>query len=82
MKNHYVKDYLFIYGVTKEEVESLGMQYEEIRDGYRIAIETPMAATKLIVSHASVFRDYEIVKGGMDDVFLAVTGKKLGGEQQ
>ena len=82
LKNHYVKDYLFIYGVTKEEVESLGMQYEEIRDGYRIAIETPMAATKLIVSHASVFRDYEIVKGGMDDVFLAVTGKKLGGEQQ
>ena len=31
LKNHYVKDYLFIYGVTKEEVESLGMQYEEIR---------------------------------------------------
>jgi len=24
--------------------------------------------------------DYEVVKGGMDDVFLAVTGKKLGGE--
>ncbi|CDA14534.1 aBC-type multidrug transport system ATPase component [Firmicutes bacterium CAG:212] len=22
----------------------------------------------------------EVVKGGMDDVFLAVTGKKLGGE--
>ena len=41
-----------------------------------------MAATKLIVDHASVFRDYEIVKGGMDDVFLSVTGKKLGGEQQ
>ena len=81
LKNEYVKDYLSIYGVTKEEVESLGMVYEEIRDGYRIAIETPLAATGLIVNHASVFRDYEIVKGGMDDVFITVTGKKLGGEQ-
>lgn len=81
LKNQYVKDYLSIYGVSKEEVESLGMAYETIRDGYRIAIETPLAATGLIVKHASVFRDYEIVKGGMDDVFIAVTGKKLGGEQ-
>ena len=82
LKNHYVRDYLLIYGISKEEVESLGMQYKEIRDGYRIAIDTPMEATKLIVEHTQVFRDYEIIKGGMDDVFLAVTGKKLGGEQQ
>ena len=81
LKSEYVKDYLSIYGVTREEVESLGMVYEEIRDGYRIAVETPLAATGLIVNHASVFRDYEIVKGGMDDVFITVTGKKLGGEQ-
>ena len=81
LKSEYVKDYLSIYGVTREEVESLGMVYEEIRDGYRIAIETPLSATDLIVNHASVFRDYEIVKGGMDDVFITVTGKKLGGEQ-
>ena len=81
LKNEYVKDYLSIYGVTKEEVESLGMAYEEIRDGYRITIETPLAATGLIVNHTSVFRDYEIVKGGMDDVFITVTGKNLGGEQ-
>ena len=81
LKSEYVKDYLSIYGVTREEVESLGMAYEEIRDGYRIAIDTPLAATSLIVNHASVFRDYEIVKGGMDDVFITVTGKKLGGEQ-
>lgn len=81
LKNDYVRDYLTIYGVTREEVESLGMAYEEVRDGYRIAIETPLAATDLILKHASVFRDYELVKGGMDDVFLSVTGKKLGGEQ-
>lgn len=81
LKNQYVKDYLSIYGVSKEEVESLGIAYEEIRDGYKIAIESPLVATDLILNHASVFRDYEIVKGGMDDVFITVTGKKLGGEQ-
>ncbi|MGN0169979.1 MAG: ABC transporter ATP-binding protein [Lachnospiraceae bacterium] len=81
LKNEYVKDYLSLYGVTKQEVESLGMEYEEIRDGYRMAINSPMDATRLIIENASVFRDYEIVKGGMDDVFLSVTGKKLGGEQ-
>ena len=81
LKNQYVKDYLSIYGVSKEEVESLGIAYEEIRDGYKIAIESPLVATDLILNHTSVFRDYEIVKGGMDDVFITVTGKKLGGEQ-
>ena len=39
-------------------------------------------ATKLIVKHQDIFRDYEVVKCGMDDVFLAVTGKVLGGENE
>lgn len=82
LKNQYVRDYLSVYDVTEEEVKSLGMPFEKIRDGYKIAIESPLVATNLIVKHMSVFRDYEIVKGGMDDVFLSVTGKKLGGEQQ
>lgn len=29
----------------------------------------------MIVEHQEIFRDYEVVKGRMDDVFLAVTGK-------
>ena len=33
LKSEYAKDYLSIYGVTKKEVESLGLEYEEIRDG-------------------------------------------------
>lgn len=81
LKSNYVKDYISIYDVSKKEVESLGMEYEPIRDGYRIPIDNPMVATRLITEHTDVFRDYEIVKGGMDDVFLSVTGKTLGGEQ-
>lgn len=33
------------------------------------------------MEHQELFRDYEVAKGGMDDVFLAVTGKRLGGER-
>ena len=37
------------------------------------------AATELIVKYPELFSDYEITKGKMDDVFIAVTGKKLTG---
>ena len=37
------------------------------------------AATELILRRPELFRDYEITKGRMDDVFLAVTGRTLTG---
>ncbi|MFQ8952331.1 MAG: hypothetical protein ACLR56_04475 [Oscillospiraceae bacterium] len=37
------------------------------------------AATELIMKYPEIFRDYEVTKGKMDDVFLAVTGKALTG---
>ena len=82
LKNRYVQDYVSLYDVTEEEIKTLGMEYKAIRDGYQIAVPSTAAATKLIVSHQGLFRDYEVVKGGMDDVFLAVTGKSLGEENQ
>ena len=33
----------------------------------------------MILKHPEIFQDYEIIKGKMDDVFLAATGKKLTG---
>lgn len=33
----------------------------------------------MIVKNPEIFKDYEITKGKMDDVFLSVTGKKLTG---
>ena len=45
----------------------------------RVAVPDTEAATKLIISRPELFRDYEIIKGRMDDVFLSVTGKKLNG---
>lgn len=79
LKNTYSGDFITLYGARKEQVEALGLTYEIIRDAYRIEVQNTAAATQLIVRYPEVFNDYEITKGRMDDVFLAVTGKKLTG---
>ena len=83
LKNTYTGDFIALYGVDEAAVKSLGIAYEAIKDGYRLFVPNTRAATELIVGHPELFGDYEITKGKMDDVFLAVTGKKLtGGEDQ
>lgn len=83
LKNTYTGDFITLYGADKAAIEPLGVRYEELRDGVRISVPDTAAATKLIVGHPELFTDYEVVKGKMDDVFLAVTGKKLvGGDEK
>ena len=79
LKNTYTGDFLTLYGVDEQAVKALGRPYEPIRDAYRVSIPNPAAATQMILQNPELFRDYELTKGKMDDVFLAVTGKKLTG---
>lgn len=81
LKNAYTGDYITLYGAAEEEVQRLGVSFERMKDAYRLSVPSTAEATDLIVKYPSVFRDYEITKGKMDDVFLAVTGKKLGGKE-
>ena len=39
-------------------------------------MDSPAAARAFISEHAELAQDFEFVKGNMDDVFLAVTGKQ------
>lgn len=83
LKNTYTGDFITLYGITEEQLKTLGASYESIRDAYRVFVKDTAAATELILRYPEIFRDYEITKGKMDDVFLAVTGKKLtGGEEK
>lgn len=83
LKNSYTGDYITLYGLSEEQVKSLSMPYESVGDAYRVAVPDTKTATDLIIKHSNLFLDYEITKGKMDDVFLAVTGKKLiGGEEK
>lgn len=82
LKNTYTGDYITLYGAQEAEVRQLGVKYEFVGGAYRLTVADTKAATELILRYPSVFADYEITKGKMDDVFLAVTGKKLGGNEK
>ena len=77
LKNTYTGDFITLYGVSEDSVKVLGYEYEVIRDAFRISVPNTAEATRLIAKNPELFLDYEITKGKMDDVFLAVTGKKL-----
>lgn len=76
LKNTYTGDFITFYGADEESIKALGIPYEKTGDSFRVEVENTQKATQLIVKYPQVFTDYEIVKGKMDDVFLAVTGKR------
>lgn len=80
LKNKYTGDFITLYGIDEEKVSALALQYELVGGAIRISVPDTASATELIIKHPELFTDYEITKGKMDDVFLAVTGKKTGEE--
>lgn len=80
LKNTYTGDFITLYGVKEEEVQTLGYKYEKVADAFRVFVKNTKEAADLLRKHPDLFHDFEIIKGNMDDVFLSVTGKKLGGE--
>jgi multidrug/hemolysin transport system ATP-binding protein len=79
LKNRYTGDFITLYGASEDIVKAFGLPYEAIRDAYRISVPNSAKATELIVGNPGVFTNFEVTKGKMDDVFLAVTGKTLVG---
>ena len=79
LKNTYAHDPLTLYGVGEADVRRLGLPYAPAEQGWRVTVPDPAAAAELIRREPALFRDFELTKGRMDDVFLAVTGKKLAG---
>lgn len=76
LKNTYACDYITLYGANENDAGKTGLPYKKIPGGYRVTVKNTGEATSLIVKQPDLFTDYEITKGRMDDVFLAVTGKK------
>lgn len=81
LKNRYTGNYILIYTPLNSEIEialtSANLQYEYRTDCYRAAFNDAHEVTNFIVKNQSWLNDYEVIRGNMDDVFLAVTGKKL-----
>ncbi len=83
LKNAYTGDFITFYSLSEEQIKTLNLPYEKVGESFRVEVENTKKATELIRKYPSLFTDYEITKGKMDDVFLSVTGKKLtGGEEK
>lgn len=83
LKNKYTGDFITMYGENENELADrakiLGKDFKKIPGGIRIAVRNTAEATRLITENPAEFTDYEVSKGKMDDVFLAVTGRTLTG---
>ena len=77
LKNKYTGDYIRLYNTSESDVKKLNKNYEVLPDCYKVSVKNIEEATSLIIKYPEVFKDYEITKGKLDDVFLAVTGKNL-----
>ena len=77
LKNEYAKDTVTIYNVSEDEIKRLKLPYKKIRNGFKIQVENTSKVTDLILKNKNLFKDYEVIKGRMDDVFLNATGYEL-----
>lgn len=82
LKNSWSRSYLYLYGERAQLVAALaaaGRGFEETAGGVRLVMEDAAAARAFLQEYPALCDDFEFRKGDMDDVFLAVTGKQLGG---
>lgn len=81
LKSDYSHNSLVWYTAKGESAEKLlkseNTEFEYIGDAYRVKIGDCKRAAELIAAHPEI-DDFEVIKGNMDDVFLNVTGKRLG----
>lgn len=82
LKNEYSRNYLRLYGDAPAIAAALraeGVSAREEGGACVVVTDGADAAREILLRFPEACRDFEFVKGNMDDVFLAVTGKKLEG---
>lgn len=81
LKNRYSRSRLRLYGGDIfARLAAVGIAFEEDGPCAVINFDSPDRARAFIAAYPAVCEDFEYVKGSMDDVFLAVTGRRAGGE--
>lgn len=77
LKNEYSGDFVKLYNAAPEQLDRLGLAYTPENGYLKLAVPHTAQARDLLLGHPELFEDFEVVKGKMDDVFLAATGKEL-----
>ena len=82
LKMKYATDVLKLYSrnidVLAQESEQLGFSYNRMSNGISINLTDTKDAFNILSRFRSEYDSLEVVQGNMDDVFINVTGKKIG----
>ena len=82
LKMKYATDVLKLYSrnidVLAQESEQLGFSYNRMSNGIAINLTDTKDALNILSRFRSEYDSLEVVQGNMDDVFINVTGKKIG----
>ena len=80
LKEKYSHDSLIIYHPSAEVMDMINkerLSFHEKEEVISISISNSSDVIKLMGEYPSSFKDFEVIKGKMDDVFLNVTGREL-----
>ena len=83
LKNKYASDFIKLYfnddnkGNVEKELKKNNLKYIALKECYEIEVDNVRVARDLIINNPTLFNDFEIIKGKMDNVFLKVTGKDI-----
>lgn len=78
LKRKYTSAKLVWYTAQSDVAENLIKDFEYTYDADHYNISFDGSITEFIYTNREVIKDYEVIKGSMDDVFLNLTGKQLG----
>lgn len=82
LKDKYTTDRIIWYTEENENNNSIldneKLSYKYNNDAYIIKVEDTQYAANFIANNKDIVKNFEVIKGNMDDVFLNITGRKLG----
>ena len=77
LKTKYTGDFIKLYRCDENALLSRNILFTKESGYLKIAVKDTRAAKEMIMENSDIFCDFEVVKGKMDDVFLAATGKSI-----
>lgn len=82
LKNKHTTDRVIWYTDELEEnkliLDNSKLSFKYNNNAYVIKVKDSQEAAELISNNKKIFKNFEVFKGNMDDVFLNITGRKLG----
>lgn len=83
LKNSYAKDYILSYEEFDEEFSknladlNYFSKFDEEKHAFKIEVKDTNDVKFLLEKFKNHFKDIEVIKGKLDDVFLKITGNKI-----